>query len=197
MLDLKLKENCLDNMSDEELVKLSSSDRRAVSVLISRYSEKIWTKAYLMSNSPADADDFAQEGLLGFLNAISKYNPQRNAKFSTFAEICVINKMKTILNRNSDNAVPTDEFQINEDTAVSDTPETIFMRKEHLVELYDEINSILSKREWDIFSLFLKGCSYRQIADELEISTKSVDNAIQRIRKKLKTAWIHESFTEP
>jgi RNA polymerase sporulation-specific sigma factor len=71
------------------------------------------------------------------------------------------------------------------------------MRKEHLVELYDEINSILSKREWDIFSLFLKGCSYRQIADELEISTKSVDNAIQRIRKKLKTAWIHESFTEP
>lgn len=197
MLDLKLKENCLNDMSDEELVEISSSDRQAVSVLISRYSGRIWAKACAMSNAFADADDLAQEGLLGFLNAVSKYNPNRNARFSTFAEICVINKMKTILNRNSSNDVPTEELPINEDTAVSDTPETIFMRKEHLARLYDEINSILSKREQEIFSLFLKGCSYRQIADKLGITTKSVDNAIQRIRKKLKTAWKYESFTEP
>lgn len=199
MLDLNLKEKLLNDMSDEELVKISPSDKQAVSVLVSRYSRKIWAKAGAMAkNSPADADDLAQEGLLGFLNAVSKFNPERNARFSTFSEICVVNKMKTILNKNSSNAAASiDEFNIDEDTVVSDTPETIFMQKEHLNELYDEIDAILSKREREIFSLFLKGSSYKQTAEKLGISVKSVDNAMQRIRRKLKSAWSDDSFSEP
>lgn len=194
MLDLSFKEDRFKNMTDEEMVGMSSTDSTAVSVLISRYAKLIWVKANAMANSVVDADDLAQEGLLGFVNAVSKFNPERNVKFATFAEICVSNKMKTLLNKNQDTATPVDDLNLNEDSVLPDTPESILVQKEHINELYDEIISLLSEREWKIFSLFLKGYSYKKIAAELNISEKSVDNAIQRIRRKLKSAWNVDRF---
>ncbi len=196
MLGLNFTENCFNNMTDEELVRISAENSEAVTVLIVRYAGSIWRKARSMSNQSVDADDLAQEGLLGFLNAVSKFSDRYNAKFSTFAEICVSNRMKTILNKNQNTAVPVDELENNEDIFSLDTPESIFMQKEHLNQLYDEIIKLLSKREWEIFRMFLKGMSYKNIAKQKNISVKSVDNAMQRIRRKLKSSWNKEHFYE-
>ncbi len=194
MLGLNFMENCFEDMTDEELVRISAENSEAVTVLILRYAGSIWRKAYSMPNQSADADDLAQEGLLGFLNAVSKFSDKYNAKFSTFAEICVLNRMRTILNKNQNNAVPVDELENNEDVLSVDTPESIFIQKEHLGQLYDEIIKLLSSREWEIFRMFLKGMSYKSIAKQKNISVKSVDNAMQRIRRKLKSSWNRENF---
>lgn len=191
MLDLSFKEDTFKNMTDEELAAISSDNSTAVSELVSRYAKLIWIKANIMANSASDAEDLAQEGLLGLLNAISKFDSERRVKFSTFAEVCISNRMRTILDRNRNvPVVETDGSDISNDEAVlPDTPESIFIEKEHLSQLYNEIISLLSNREWKIFTLFLQGLSYKNIAEKLNISEKSVDNAIQRIRRKLKSRW--------
>lgn len=191
MLDLSFKEDTFKNMTDEELAAISSDNSTAVSELVSRYAKLIWIKANIMANSASDAEDLAQEGLLGLLNAISKFDSERSVKFSTFAEVCISNRMRTILDRNRNvPVVETDGSDISNDEAVlPDTPESIFIEKEHLSQLYNEIISLLSNREWKIFTLFLQGLSYKNIAEKLNISEKSVDNAIQRIRRKLKSRW--------
>ncbi|MGN0605764.1 MAG: sigma-70 family RNA polymerase sigma factor [Oscillospiraceae bacterium] len=194
MLDLNLKEDILSDMSDEELAAISSENSRAVSVLISRYSAFIRSKARAMAAQSADADDLAQEGLLGFINAISKFNPQKKVKFFTFAYVCVINRMKSMLHKNSDSVELLDDISEYDDYVIPDNPESIFISKEHLNELYDDIISILSDMEWNVFRLFLKDYSYEQIASSLDISVKSVNNAMMRIRKKLKSAWNTEDF---
>lgn len=191
MLDLSFKEDTFKNMTDEELAAISSDNSTAVSELVSRYAKLIWIKANIMANSASDAEDLAQEGLLGLLNAISKFDSERRVKFSTFAEVCISNRMRTILDKNRNvPVVETDGSDISNDEAVlPDTPESIFIEKEHLSQLYNEIISLLSNREWKIFTLFLQGLSYKNIAEKLNISEKSVDNAIQRIRRKLKSRW--------
>lgn len=191
MLDLSFKEDTFKNMTDEELAAISSDNSTAVSELVSRYAKLIWIKANIMANSASDAEDLAQEGLLGLLNAISKFDSERRVKFSTFAEVCISNRMRTILDKNRNvPVVETDGSDISNDEAVlPDTPESIFIEKEHLSQLYNEIISLLSDREWKIFTLFLQGLSYKNIAEKLNISEKSVDNAIQRIRRKLKSRW--------
>ena len=147
-----------------------------------------------MAAQAADADDLAQEGLLGFINAISRFNPQKKAKFFTFAYVCVINRMKSMLHKNSDSVELLDDISEYDDYVIPDNPESIFISKEHLNELYDDIVSILSDMEWNVFRLFLKDYSYEQIASSLDISVKSVNNAMMRIRKKLKSAWNTENF---
>lgn len=189
MLDLDFKEDVLLNMSDEELVSLASDNSRAVSILISRYSVFIHRKAKSMALQSADADDLAQEGLIGLFNAVSKFNSQKNVKFSSFAYVCIMNKMKTTLNKNSDSVILLEDIPETDDMTTEENPESIFIRKEHLSELYDDVASVLSEMEWNVFRLFLKDYTYVQIAEELNISVKSVNNSMVRIRKKLKSVW--------
>ncbi len=185
MLDLNFRENCFNNMTDEELIL--TDDSRAVSVLVVRYIGIILHKARMMSNDFVDTDDLVQEGLLGFLNAVSKFNTEYNTKFSTFAEVCVTNKMKTVLARNKNKSFLNDKIEDNEFSP--DTPESIFLQKENLSEMYGEMIAVLSERELEIFRMFLKGMSYKGIALKKNTSVKSVDNAMQRIRRKLKIVW--------
>ena len=110
MLDLSFKEDTFKNMTDEELAAISSDNSTAVSELVSRYAKLIWIKANIMANSASDAEDLAQEGLLGLLNAISKFDSERSVKFSTFAEVCISNRMRTILDRNRNVPVVETDF---------------------------------------------------------------------------------------
>ena len=75
-----------------------------------------------------------------------------------------------------------------------DDPEQILLRKERLQELYREMDHILSRRELEIFKLFLSGLRYEQMAERLHITEKSVDNAMQRVRRKLKSVWMTDEF---
>ena len=142
-----------------------------------------------MAKSPTDAEDLAQEGLLGLLNAISKFDQSKNVKFATFAEVCINNKMKTAFVKNNKTELPVEDISEVQDVVIADNPESILLQKERLEEIYNSIISLLSKQEWEILKLFLKDSSYEQIAQQLAISPKSVDNAMQRVRRKLKRMW--------
>lgn len=186
--------NRLDGKTDEELVQMVSYDEIATTALITRYAKLIWVKANKMANSPADAEDLAQEGLLGLLNAISKFDSSKNVRFVTFAEVCINNKMKTAFVKNNKSDLPLEDISEAQDVVINDNPESILLQKERLEEIYNSIISLLSEQEWEILKLFLKDSSYREIAQQLAIPQKSVDNAMQRVRRKLKKMWRAEHF---
>lgn len=181
-----------NDATDEFLAVTAQTHESVIAELIARYSGLIRSKARAMATVSVDADDLAQEGLLGLLNAISRFDASREIKFSTFADVCISNKMKTAIAKNCRAAMPMDEADVTsclDGEVEADNPESIYLRKERLAELYDEMAAVLSKREFAVFQLFLCGMRYDQMAKRLGVTEKSVDNAMQRVRKKLKLAW--------
>lgn len=183
--------------SDEELALSAAKCSDATAALISRYMKLIWIKANAMANPVVDAEDLAQEGMLGLMNAVAHFDPNREIKFSTFADVCITNKMKSALIRSRHTALPVEDAETAaqaQSKVEEDDPEQILLRKERLHELYREMDLILSKRELEIFKLFLCGLRYEQMAERLHITEKSVDNAMQRVRRKLKSVWVADQF---
>lgn len=183
--------------SDEELALSAAKCSDSTAELISRYMKLIWVKANTMANAVVDAEDLAQEGMLGLMNAIAHFDPNREIKFSTFADVCITNKMKSALIRTRHTALPVEDAESAaqvQNEVEDDDPERILLRKERLHELYREMDLVLSKRELEIFKLFLCGLRYEQMAERLHITEKSVDNAMQRVRRKLKSVWMADQF---
>jgi len=185
----------LYGMSDEELVPLCKDNEKAVSVLISRYLRFIRSKASLMENYSVESEDLMQEGLLALLNAIRTYKSENGAKFSTYAGVCIANRMTSALAKNNKNAIPVEDVEEEELEDLAPTPESILIEKEKASRLEKKISSLLSEKEWQVFSLFLKGCTYGQMAQKLNVSPKTVDNALQRVRRKLKSVWRADYFS--
>lgn len=180
----------LSSLDDNFLVELSRGDdrvlgRQAVSELVSRYLGLVRKKACAFAHGYAEPEDLAQEGFLAFLNAINSFDTGRGTRFSSFAEVCVTNGVKNAARRLG---AGNESFGNDPEESGSDgfTPESIWFEKESIKSIYSGISSVLSKKEWDIFRLYLGGLSYREIAERLDIPVKSVDNAVFRVRKKLK-----------
>lgn len=189
LLDLDLNLNDFCSKNDDELAVLAKNNKSAVAVLVSRYSKLVFIKSEIYANSNTDSDDLSQEGLMGLLNAISSYDPEKGVKFSTFAEICIQNRMKTLLTSGSKAAAPVDNIdELTEihSVSVDETPESIYLYKEYFSELFSGIYSVLSPVEHKAFNLCIRGLSYRDAAAKLGITEKSVDNAMQRARKKIR-----------
>lgn len=183
------------SLEDEELVNRCKDSEKAAYVLISRYAKFVRVKAISMSNSIVEADDLMQEGLLGLLNAIRTYNSSNDTLFSTYSNVCITNKMTTALIKSNRSDIPVAEVDKKVEELDQSTPESILLEKEKLLELDDEISAILSQKEWHIFRLFLRGSTYNQMARQLNISPKTVDNALQRVRRKLKSVWRADHFS--
>lgn len=190
--------NELSSLDDNELISIiqggqdSKSGRNAVTVLISRYLGLVWKKAGAFSCNGAESEDLAQEGLLAFMRAVSAFEPDRGAKFSSFAAVCVTNGIRSAVSRLSRGAEEAIPENIDETAEDSITPENIWFEKETISGLYEEMKNLLSEKEWSIFRLYLGGASYGEIAGRLAISEKSVDNAVFRVRKKLKKLLSHD-----
>lgn len=186
--------NELNVLDDNELVSVFQSGRdtprgrNAVTVLILRYLNLVRKKASLYSGG-AEFDDLAQEGFLAFMRAADSFDPQRGTSFSVFAEVCITNGIRSAVRRLSRSADESLSEDINEQAEDSTTPENIWFEKEATAGMYEKISELLSKKEWDIFKLYLGGASYEEIAESLDIPKKSVDNAVFRIRKKLKALF--------
>lgn len=186
----KLLENIdeYSGMTDEELVSKSASDKLACEALILRYTKLIFIKATMYSESDSDRDDLCQEGLMALLKAIMSYDNERNARFSTFAEVCIVNKMRSVCARAAkapaicENIDDVDEEVLSE----SETPESIYMNKEFFSELRRAVENELSGTERQVFDMVICGTSYKDTADKLGLSEKSVDNAMQRARRKIR-----------
>lgn len=174
----------LSSLSDEDLAGLCQTDRNAISVLMSRYIRLIWKRALSFSENYPDAEDLFQEGLLALLKATSTFDKSRGAKFSSYCDVCVTNRIRNAVRAtpDADKSISTDDI----DEPDNVTPEVICLEKESEKEINVKLSTLLSESEWSIFSLFLDDLSYKEISDKLGISVKAVDNGIFRVRKKLK-----------
>ncbi len=187
------------NTTDEALVRLwrSGCDEAEVE-LIRRYLPKIRAYASRFRFSGMERDDLVQEGLIGFIKAISAYQENVSPVFSAFAGTCFRNNIKSAAARAlGDSNIPMSNYLSLSDDSIgnlTDTlqssifvdPEQTVIRRELLDEALGKNSGVLSALEKRALTLYLSGCSYDEMAKKLGCSQKSVDNALQRVRRKLK-----------
>ena len=186
--------------SDAELqTAASSGDRLAEEVLVERYMRLVRSCARPLFLAGGDSEDLIQEGMFGILSAIRQFDPKAGASFRTFAEHCVRTRLLSAVKSASRlKHLPLNDGlsleQLSEDSdahmsAMSEilhqNPEDLILARERTEELYAELSQCLSKLEKQVLDLYLKGLSYREIAQVLKRDEKAIDKAVQRIRRKL------------
>ena len=188
----------LSAMPDEALVSLCGTEPSAFEQLFLRYHRLISEMARSFAGNPSDCEDYAQEGFLGLLAAASSYQPDGAASFRTYAAVCIRNRMRSAFKKQHpdfageqmQSAVSLDDPEQSFGDLLADgedSPEQVYLEKERIAELYERIASVLSRQELEIFHLSVSGLSYEEIAKRQGISVKSVDNAIQRASRKLRS----------
>lgn len=188
----KETELTISDMTDEQLVSriTQTGGEKYATVLIKRYIPVISAKSAKMSlRCPsADKDDLFSEGLLGLLKAIRLYNSEKGASFVTFANLCTDSAMKTCVSKAiKDNPLSNCEdfdFDLIKDDSLS--PEDTVIDKVQDSQLMNRLSDVLSKKEMKVLEMYLAHCSYEQIANELSMNEKSVDNALQRAKSKIR-----------
>lgn len=186
------KKEC--NASDEVLVSLAqNNDTDALTELIRRYLPLIRRKAGGYTTSSADRDDLIQEGLIGLLNAVKTFSVAKGAGFKTYCYVCVQNRMLTELEKRFSNKqqalqnyVPLEELDSSVGSGEIDDPFRIVAAQESHDLLMEKAKTLLSGLEQETLSLYLSGHSYEEMARQLNLTTKAVDNALQRVRRKLR-----------
>lgn len=158
------------------------------SELISRYIRIIRVKANKMHSSTVEADDLVSEGFMGLLSAIRNYSPEKG-KFSAFANTCINNRMKSAVMKSDNRLVFAEDFDFDEIEDDNVSTEELIILKEQNEEISSKLDTVLSKMEKEVLSLYIGDCSYEEIARKLGISVKSVDNALSRARTKLKAGF--------
>ena len=202
--DVFFTNNKYDNLTDEQIIeKIHSGDDEALAYILEKYKELVNMKVGKYFIVGAEKEDTAQEGMIGLFKAIKSFDSAKQNSFKSFANICIERQLITAIkssNRqkhmplNSYLSLNTAAYDNNEDDSVEllerfnsntiEDPLDTIMKQEYYKEVEDAINKNLSKFEKQVLDRFLKGESYVKIAEKLDSPVKSVDNAIQRIRKK-------------
>ena len=197
-----MNRDALLQLSDEELACAAVAEPLALQILIQRYDGVVHSIANTLAQNSADADDFAEEGLWGLVGAVSAFSSQKNVSFRTFATVCIQNRIRSAFEKtrraDGDGSVSLDDVDAIDESLLSDgeSPEFLYLQKERISELYERMRAVLTKLEQEIFSLYLSGYSYAEIADSRGISEKSVDNAILRAKRKLRAVWSSSAQSE-
>ncbi|MDD6252243.1 MAG: sigma-70 family RNA polymerase sigma factor [Ruminococcus sp.] len=170
--------------------KVRRGDNEAFGVLSNRYGGLIRSIAERYSAAGLDRNDFSQEGLLGLLWACKAFDSEKNASFKNFASICINRRFLSLVRKDmSKKAIPKEKLLSIEDLEISDentlNPEILMLQKEQAEDFDKLLKSRLSPLEQKVLRLYLSGMTYSDISKKLSVSLKSVDNALQRIRKKL------------
>ena len=194
-----------DNMKDEDLIEIiKSGDKNAFEYLINKYKELVNIKVSKYFIVGAEKEDIVQEGLIGLFKAIKSYKPGMQNSFKSFANMCIERQLITAIktsNRQkhmplnsylSLNISAYDEDESDCDTSLIDIfnstliedPLDTITKKEYFQNIESTIDKSLSDFEKKVLNKYINGKSYVQIAEDLDTPVKSVDNAIQRIRKK-------------
>ena len=189
------QEGPLAQPGDESLVKAyRQGDNASLVFLISRYLGLIDRKLDHYIGWSSERDDMKQEALMALLNAVQFYDPAKEVKFSTFADRCVENSIRSSLQkRNTKKArLLKDAVSIDDarEIAVQENPEDLYIDQEGYRVMLGQIEVNLSEFEKNVLFSYLEGNNYAQISTLLGSSQKSVDNALQRVRRKLKTVFL-------
>lgn len=195
--------NCHEQDLDYELVDMAKQgDKYAINKLIEKYSIMVKAKAKTYFLVGADKEDIIQEGLIGLYKAIRDYDEDKTCSFRYFADICVTRQIITaIKTATRQKHIPLNTYislnrpMFEEEsertlydmvtTSLDNDPEGLVIDKEAYKDMENRMKKTLSKFEEEVFIRYLSGQSYSDIAISLSKDAKSVDNAIQRVKKKL------------
>ncbi|MGN0395986.1 MAG: sigma-70 family RNA polymerase sigma factor [Coprococcus sp.] len=192
-----------NNMSDEDILAhiRVGEDNDAIEYLIKKYMPLVKKESRKLYIIGAENEDLIQEGMIGLIKAIRDYNDNKGASFSTFAVLCIRRQMVTAVNTsNRKKHLPLNYYvslyasdgesdaELVDELVAGDSsePEEILIGRAKKESVYDMIETRLSKYEKQVLSEYLTGDSYEVISERMNKPVKSIDNAIQRIRKKLK-----------
>lgn len=206
---MRFDENNLKNLSDVRLCAMvKSGNDLAFNEIVNRYSSLIKIKSFQYFNNQLDNDDFFQEGTLSLLKAVKSYNPDSGTSFKTYAGICIERRFISLIKAGTrkkrmpqENVVSihsiSDEMLLNSNEDTTLDPIDLVVEKELLSSKKEQIKNILSPFEYNVLSLHIVGYGYKKISKALNISLKSVDNSLQRIKSKLKKSEINKSKIMP
>lgn len=181
----------LGKFSDEQLCSMAASgDDSAMAELISRITPLAGAKAAMYNNGDIHRDDLFQEGMIAFITAVNTYDPKKNASFRTYAAACINNRIISVLrSRNSQKNIPQDMMRNIDDGEdfqdFSADPQNIYSAQEDDARFEDLLSEKLTDFERSVLALRAEKLSYEEIAERLGTNSKAVDNALQRIRRKL------------
>lgn len=204
----------LVSISDEELVsEARSGDDAAIETLLTRYRHYARAKARTYFLAGADREDIVQEGMIGLYKAIRDFDPSRNVLFRAFAELCIKRQIiSAIKGASRQKHAPLNSYvslntpasdseddrsfeeQLEDPSRLTQDPAELVISAEELLALKESMNTILSPFEIDVLRLYMDGRSYQQIADLLDRHVKSIDNALQRIKRKLERHLVERSI---
>jgi len=200
---LHVKHQQFEDLTDEQLVELArNGDTEALDFLINKYKPfvRLKVKSYFLIG--ADKEDIVQEGMIGLYKAIRDFKGDKLASFKAFAELCIkrqiITAIKTATRQKHiplNSYVSLDKPVFEEEStktlmdmltgATIDDPEKLMIHREEFNHLEEKIGEVLSDLERQVLALYLEGCSYQEISARLDRHVKSIDNALQRIKRKL------------
>ena len=192
-----------ESMPDEEIVALAQdADGAALEYLLNKYKNFVRTKARSYFLIGADHEDIVQEGMIGLYKAIRDYRPEKLSSFRAFAELCVTRQIITAIKTatrqkhiplNSYISLNKPIYEEDSDRTLLDViteegmsnPEEMIIDREDLSVIEGKIGQMLSDLEKEVLVRYMEGKSYVEIADEMHRHVKSIDNALQRIKRKL------------
>ena len=188
-------------MITEEILNLAKNgNEEAMEQILIKHKGIIYKNIHLLFLKGADFEDLIQEGFIGLLKAIKYYDSNKDASFTTFANLCIKRHMISIA-RNANikkykilNDAISEEYYCNQEEKITyksslffSSPEEIFLGKELSILLINHLNITLSYLEKQVFYYFIRQYSYTEIATLLNKSPKHIDNTIQRIKKKIRS----------
>lgn len=190
-------------MKDEEIVELAKGeDTYALEFIIYKYRNFVRAKARTYFLIGADREDIMQEGMIGLYKAVRDFRGDKLSSFRAFAELCITRQIITaIKTATRQKHIPLNSYVslnrpiYDEDSdrtlldVISGTkvtnPEDLIISKEEFGDIEEKMGEILSPLEWEVLMPYLEGKSYQEIAEDLDRHVKSVDNALQRVKRKL------------
>lgn len=188
---------------DEELIEdARSGNNRALEYMINKYKNFVRAKARTYFLIGADREDIIQEGMIGLYKAIRDFRVDKLSSFRAFAELCITRQIITAIKTatrqkhiplNSYVSLNKPIFDEESDRTLMDVigeesisdPEEMIINREEFNGIEEKMSEILSGLEWEVLSLYLQGKSYQEIAEDLHRHVKSIDNALQRVKRKL------------
>jgi RNA polymerase sporulation-specific sigma factor len=190
-------------MMDEEVIEgAKSGDNKALEYLINKYKSFVRAKARTYFLIGADREDIIQEGMIGLYKAIRDFREDKLSSFRAFAELCITRQIITaIKTATRQKHIPLNSYvslnkpifdeesdrtllDILSEESITD-PEEMIINREEFCGIEEKMGEILSGLEWEVLSLYLQGKSYQEIAEDLDRHVKSIDNALQRVKRKL------------
>ena len=194
-------------LSDEELIyEIRDGHSDYMDYLLEKYKPLVKSRAATKFLKGGDPDDLIQEGMIGLYKAVRDYDPanEKGASFFTFAQLCIDRQLYKAIEASQrqkrfalNDAVAYEEEELDKYSVTGDeNPEQIFLDQENADETISLILDALSRTEKVVFNLMLRGYSYREIAEIMDRSPKSIDNAMQRIRKKTSQVRMRQDHDE-